>query len=245
MRTTFQYMGRKISITTNILFTFKYFYDTILLMNRTLKLTSIAMLTAMSIVTNLFTITLSGTNAMSFTIAICFFTGIYFGPLAAATVGFAGDLIAHFIPIGPTGAYNVFIALSTTLFGVICALVYKIKLPKLVKWIVAAVICYVVCLCGLNTLGLWMTFKAKVPPTISGLITLLTMDKTQIDTSFWAYLGSRALWSAINIVINVVVVALLQQSRVIEKITAKLRNSQEQETEIQQDASAINEDDNC
>ena len=194
-------------------------------MNRTFKLTSIAMLTALSIVTNLFTVPLSGSNSMSFTIAICFFTGIYFGILPAAVVGFTGDLIAHLIL--PQGSYNVFLALSTTLFGVICALVYKIKLPKLVKLIIAAVICYVVCLCAFNTFGLWMVYKAKVPPTISGLIALISMDKTQIDTSFWLYLAGRAPWSAINLVVNVVIVALLQQSGVIEKLMAKVNSKPE------------------
>ena len=190
-------------------------------MNRTFKLTSFALLSALSIVTNLFTIPLSGSNSMSFTIAICFFTGIYFGALPAALVGFVGDLIAHVI--FPNGAYNVFLALSTTLFGVICAFVYKIRLPKLVKLIVAAVICYIVCLCGLNTLGLWMVYKANVPPTFSGLITLLTMDKTQIDTSFWLYLAGRAPWSAINLVVNSVIVAGLLHSGAIAKLMTKLQ----------------------
>ena len=196
-------------------------------MNKTFKLTSIAMLTALSIVANMFTVPLSGSNSMSFTIAICFFTGIYFGALPAALVGFVGDLIAHFIL--PQGAYNVFLALSTTLFGVICALVYKIRLPKPVKLIVAAVISYVVCLCGLNTLGLWMVYKAKVPPTVSGLIALLS-KKGQIDTSFWVYLGARAPWSAINIVINAVIIALLQQSGIIEKLMTKFGTENKADT---------------
>ena len=197
-------------------------------MNKTFKLASIAMLTALSIVSNMFTIPLSGSNFMSFTIAICFFSGIYFGALPAALVGFMGDLIAHLIL--PQGAYNIFLALSTTLFGVICALVYKIKLPKLVKLIIATVICFVVCLCGLNTFGLWMVYKAKLPPTISGLIALLSMDLSEIDTSFWVYLAGRAPWSAINIVLNVVIVAGLQQSGVIEKLMAKITNKLEKQT---------------
>ena len=211
-------------------------------MNRTFKQTSIAMLTALSIVTNLFTIPLSGSNSMSLTIAICFFTGIYFGALPAAIVGFTGDLIAHLIL--PQGAYNVFLALSTTLFGVICALAYKIRLPKLVKLVIAAVICYVVCLCCFNTFGLWMVYKAKVPPTVSGLIALISMDKSQIDTTFWLYLAARAPWSAINIVINVVIVAALQQSGLIEKLMAKVNNKVKQsENQQNSENQAINNDD--
>ena len=204
------------------MFTFNVVYDIIITMNKTFKLTSIAMLTALSIVANLFTVPLSGSNSVSFTIAICLFTGIYFGALPAAIVGFTGDLIAHFIH--PMGPYNTFIALSTTLFGVICALVYKIKLPKPVKLIVTGVICYIVCLCGLNTFGLWMNFKAKATPTILGLIKFISMDKTQIDTSFWVYLGGRAPWSAINMAINVVIVAGLQQSGVIDKLIKRVND---------------------
>ena len=192
-------------------------------MNKTYKLVCIAMLTALSIVANLLTIPLFGTNSMSFTIAVCFFVGIYFGALPAAVVGFTGDLIAHFIL--PMGAYNWFLALSTTLFGVICALIYKLHLPKLLNLGIAAVVCYVVCLCGLNTFGLWLYYCAKVPPTPSGLLKFFAMDKGGITKGFWVYLAGRAPGSAINIVINVVVVAGLVQSGVIEKLVAKVKNS--------------------
>ena len=221
---------------------FVYFYLYLLYnscMNRTFKLTSIAMLTALSIVTNLFTVTLSGSNAVSFTIAICFFTGIYFGILPAAIVGFTGDLLAHFIY--PHGPYNTFIALSTTLFGVICALVYKLKLPKIVNLIIATVICYVVCLCSFNTFGLWLQIivGAKTSPIgtygIYSVIDFIKMEKSGIRKSFWVYLAGRAPWSAINIVINAVIVAGLQQSGVIEKLMAKIqsKNEIEQATEQQ------------
>ena len=190
-------------------------------MNKTYKLVSLSMLTALSIVANLLTIPLFGTNSMSFTIAVCFFVGIYFGALPAAVVGFTGDLIAHFI--FPMGAYNWFIALSTTLFGVICALVYKLRLPRLVNLAIAAVICYVVCLLGLNTFGLWLYYCAKVPPTPSGLIQFFTMDKSGITKGFWVYLAGRAPWSAINVVLNAVVVGGLVQSGAIDKLIAKVR----------------------
>lgn len=201
-------------------------------MNRTFKLTSIAMLTGLSIVANLFTIPLSGSNSMSFTIAICFFTGIYFGILPAAIVGFTGDLVAHFI--FPHGAYNMFLALSTTLFGVICALVYRIKLPKLAKLVIAAVICYVVCLCGLNTFGLWLQFIVGVKQSVLGVgiysvIEFVKMDQGGIKKSFWLYLAGRAGWSAINIVVNVVIVAGLQQSGVIEKLMTKILSKDKDE----------------
>lgn len=194
-------------------------YDIINAMNKTYKLVCIAMLTALSIVANLLTVTLSGSNSMSFTIAVCFFTGIYFGALPAAVVGFTGDLIAHLIlPMGP---YNWFLALSTTLFGVICALIFKLKLPKLLNIAIAAAICFVVCLLGLNTFGLWLYYIVHVDPTPAGVIEFFTMDKSGISKSFWVYMAGRAPWSAINMVINAVVVAGLTQSGVIEKAVKK------------------------
>lgn len=193
-------------------------------MNRTHKLVCIAMLTALSIVANLFTIPLSGTNSASFTIAICFFTGIYFGPLYAAVVGFMGDLIAHFIPIGfSSGPYNWFIALSTTLFGVIAGLVYKIRLPKLANLGISAIICYIVCLCGLNTFGLWLYYIAGMSPSPWGLVKFFTTSHSGIKTSFWVYLAGRAPWSLINILINAVIVAGLQHSGVIARLMANMR----------------------
>ena len=216
-------------------------------MNRTFKLTSIAMLTALSIVTNLFTVTLSGSNAISFTIAICFFTGIYLGIFPAAIVGFTGDLIAHLIH--PQGPYNAFLALSTTLFGVICALVYKLKLPKIVNLTIATVICYVVCLCTFNTFGLWLQIivGAKTSPLgtygIYSVIDFVRMEKSGIKKSFWVYLAGRAPWSAINIVINAVIVAGLQQSGVIEKLMTKVQRKNEID-QAKEDQNQTSEDDN-
>ena len=185
-------------------------------MNKTYKLACIAMLTALSIVANLFTIPLSGSNSMSFTIAICFFAGIYFGPISGAVVGFMGDLIAHFIY--PQGAYNIFLALSTTLFGIIAGLFFKIRLPKLVNLCISAVTCFIVCMCGLNTFGLWLQYSLKI-----GLVEFINMDKSLIDSTFWAYLAGRAPWSAINLVVNSVIVAGLLHSGAIAKLMTKLQ----------------------
>lgn len=191
-------------------------------MNKTYKIACIAMLTALSIVTNLSTIPLSGTNSVSLTIVICMFSGIYFGPLYAAIVGFTGDLIAHLIL--PQGAYNWFIALATTLIGVICGLIYKSRLPKTVNLAISAAAIFVVCLCGLNTFGLWLNYIVGVKPSPTGLIDFFTMDKSGIKKSFWVYLGGRAPWSLINLVVNTAIVAGLQQSVVIDKLMTKVLN---------------------
>ncbi len=191
-------------------------------MNKTLKIAVTGMLTALSIVTNLFTVTVSQNNAISFTITVCFVTGIYFGALPAAVVGFCGDLIAHFIH--PLGAYNLFLALSTTVFGVIAALVYKLKLPKTVNLLIALAVSFVVCSCGLNTFGLWLQYIAGYSGDFVGLIQYLQADKTDISKSFWVYLGGRAPFALLNLAVNGVIVALLQQSWALDKAVARLKN---------------------
>ena len=212
-------------------------------MNKTYKLVCIALLTALSIITNLLTIPLSGSNSVSFTIVICMFTGIYFGVLPAATVGFMGDLIAHLIL--PQGAYNWFIALATTLIGVICALMYKSRLPKIANLAISSVIVYVVCMCGLNTFGLWLNYIVGVKPSPIGLIDFFVMDKGGIKKSFWVYLGGRAGMSAVNLAVNAVIVAGIQQSGVIEKLMKKVRSKEQtkqDQTEQEEQIQAISDD---
>ena len=186
-------------------------------MNKTLKLACIAMMTALSIVANFCTIQLNQNNAISFTITICFIAGIYLGVLPAAVIGYCGDLIAHIIlPLGP---YNWFIALATTLFGVICALIYKLPLKsKLAKLILALLACFTVCSCALNTFGLWLQYVIKEEAGLLGLVRFIKMDKSGITKTFWAYLGVRAPFALLNVVVNGVIVGVLQQTTVLDRL---------------------------
>ena len=105
-------------------------------MNKTLKLTSVAMLTALAVLANLFTIPLTPnfSRVISFTIVVTFVAGIYPGPISGLTVGFLGDFIAHFInPMGGMG-YNWFIGLSCALTGLIAGLVYSTFLASCLAW---------------------------------------------------------------------------------------------------------------
>ena len=192
-------------------------------MNKTLYICCIAMLSALSVVANFCTIPLSGNNSVSFTIAVCFFTGIYFGAGSAAIVGFTGDLIAHFIH--PMRDYNWFIALSVTLFGVVCALTYKLKLHRVAKLAIAAIITYIVCLCGLNTFGLWLQYCVNVPANPIGVWKLASGQYESISKTFWVYLGGRAPMSAVNLVVNAAIVAALQESAFVARSVARLKKS--------------------
>lgn len=192
-------------------------------MNRTFRLACIALLTALSVVSNFMTIQIvPNIAAVSLTITVGFLTGIYFGIGPALFVGYFGDLIAHLIH--PYGPYNWFLALSYALFGVICALVYKLPIKvRFVKLLIALVVTFVVCGCGINTFGLWLQYKVGVEPGLMGLISFLTSNK-QPAISFWTYLYSARLpFLLLNYGFNGVVVAILQQTNMVDKLMVRIK----------------------
>ena len=188
-------------------------------MNKTLKLAFTALLTALSIVANIFTIPLTPSNSVSFTIAISFIAGIYLGPVSAVAVGYLGDLIGTFIH--PMGPYNWFMALSYALTGLICALVYRLKLHRLIKLAISMVIYLIVCSISLNTFGLWLQIIVGVDPSPIGLWQFFSMDKGGIRKSFWVYLAGRLPFMLINWAVNGIVVAIIQQSKALDKLFAQ------------------------
>lgn len=193
-------------------------------MNKTLKLTSVAMLTALAVLANLFTIPLTPnfSRVISFTIVVTFVAGIYLGPISGLTVGFLGDLIAHFInPMGGMG-YNWFIGLSCALTGLVAGLVFKLKLHRLIKLVIALVLSFVICTTLLNNFGLWLQIIVGVKPSPSGLIQFFTMDKTDIRKTFWAFTTARTPVALLNVAINGVILAVITQSKILDKLIAKL-----------------------
>lgn len=172
-------------------------------MNKTHKIAFTAMLSALSVLANCISVTLSGSNYLSFTFIPTFIAGIYFGVLPAAIVGFVGDLIGGIL--FPKGAYNVLIALASTLMGIIPALVYKLpKLSKMLKLVISLVICTIVCSAGLNTYALWVLYGAKNGKT------------------FWVYLWGRLPFQLINTVVNGILLAVIQQTKVIDKLLLRI-----------------------
>ena len=194
-------------------------------MNKTVKLTFTAMFTALAIAANSFTIPLTPSNSVSFTIAISFIAGIYLGPISGLTVGYLGDLIGAIIH--PMGPYNWFMALSCALTGFICALVYKLKLHKLLKLAIAMVIYLIECSIALNTFGLWLQIIVGVDPSPIGLLQFFGMDKGGIRKSFWVYLAGRLPFMLINWAVNGAVVAILQQSKALDKMFAQINKRTE------------------
>ncbi len=199
-------------------------------MNKTQKLCATAMLVALSVVANAFSIQLSGSNYLSFTYVPSFVSAIYLGIIPAAAVGFLGDLIAGFL--FPKGAYNILIGLASTLIAVIPAILYKF-FPKhrRLNLCLALLLCTIVCTSGLNTYAMWLMYGAKNGDT------------------FWVYLGGRLPFQLLNTVANGIIVGVLQESRVIDRLFGKLsehnkksKKYAESKTEIDPNAKNIDID---
>lgn len=216
-------------------------------MNKTLKLTSVAMLTALAVLANMFTIPLTPnfSRVISFTIVLSFIAGIYLGPVSGLTVGFLGDLIAHFInPMGGMG-YNWFIGLSCALTGLIAGLVFKLKLHRLIKLVIALVLSFVISTTLLNNFGLWLQIIVGVKPSPSGLIQFFTMDKTDIRKTFWAFTTARTPVALLNVAINGVILAVITQSKILDKLIAKLSqkgNPTDKQTETPNEEETTNDE---
>lgn len=161
------------------------------------------MLVALSVVANAFSVQISGSNYLSFTYVPSFLAAMYLGIFPAAAVGFLGDLIAGLL--FPKGAYNVLIGLASTLVAVIPAVVYKF-FPKRrrINLLVSLLLCTAICTCGLNTYALWLMFGAKSGKT------------------FWVYLWGRLPFQLLNTVVNGVIICILQESRVVDKLFGAL-----------------------
>lgn len=202
-------------------------------MNKTLKLCLTALLTALSVAANFLTVPIAPNKFVSFMLVFCFIAGMYLGVLPAAAVGFLGDLIAHFIH--PFGAYNMFVGLSCALAGIIPALVYKLKINKIWKLIISLTLFFIVCSAFLNTFGLWLQIIVGVDASPIGLWQYFTMDKGGIKKSFWVYLAGRLPVQAINLAVNGVIIGVLQQTRVLERLFAKMKskNGETENTEPQ------------
>lgn len=172
-------------------------------MNKTLKLCATAMLIALSVAANAISIPLSGSNYLSFTFIPSFIAAIYLGITPAVAVGFLGDLIAGFL--FPKGTYNILIGLSSTLIALIPAILYKFfPRHRRLNLFLSMLLCTVVCTSGLNTYAMWLMFGAKNGKT------------------FWVYLWGRLPFQLLNTAVNTVLIGILQESKVIDRLFGRL-----------------------
>lgn len=125
------------------------------------KLAYTGLLAALAVVANGFGIFLPvfgvGASAtLTFSYIVCVTAGIFLGPVAGGIVGGIGDLIGWLIQ--PAGPFNIFITLGSIMLGVIPGLVFKFRMPPLIKIFISFVIIFVVCTAGLNSFGIWFYY---------------------------------------------------------------------------------------
>ncbi len=160
----------------------------------TIRMAYLAVLVALAIISNVFEINIpSGafiSNKIGFTYVPVFLTGIFFGPVAGFGVGALGDALGWLINQS-AGVYNPLFTLSTALMGVIAGLVWRIpKLNKIIKLIIALVLAYILCSCGLNTFATWFYYSSQ-------------------KKTFWVYLLGRMPGSAVTLAVNTVTLFVL------------------------------------
>lgn len=179
-------------------------------MKSAIKLTTTAVLTALALLANTYSIPLFGsTNYLSFTFIPCFIAGIYLGWASGMTVGLVGDIIGHLIH--PMGAYNPLIGIASGLLGVIPALVFKfVKGNDIFKMILSFVLCMLICTSGLNTVALWLMYGIG-------------------KKTFFVYLWARLPFQLLMVAVNCVIMIALKQSRVLDRLFARLLPSQDTE----------------
>lgn len=200
-------------------------------MNKTLKLALTAMLTALSIAANFLTVPLAPNKFVSFTIVFSFIAAIYLGAVPALAAGYLGDLIAHIIH--PMGPYNWFVALSCALAGLVAALIYKLPIKRIWRLIIALAVYFIICSAFLNTFGLWLQYIVGVDASPIGLFQYFKMGNVGVKKSFWAYLAGRLPTQLINLVVNGVIIAIIQQSKVLDKLFARFNEKKNAVNEMQ------------
>lgn len=143
--------------------------------------------------------------------------------IAAATLGavrggavcFISDVLGALII--PMGAMNPLLILGNTLYGVIAGLTFRFTPGKYytVKFIVAGIVCTLVCTCLINSAAIYYWYKYYE------------------TLSFTAYfVGYRALQpavAAINIVVTVAMIPLLKRLGLLPELKHKNNNNKENE----------------
>ncbi|MBQ2894100.1 MAG: hypothetical protein IJE92_01120, partial [Clostridia bacterium] len=70
----------------------------------------------------------------------------------------------------------------------------------------------------------WLQYQAHLEPGLVGLIEFIK-NGAQFDKSFGVYLLGRLPFIAINIVANTIVVGIIQQTKVLDKLLVQLNNN--------------------
>lgn len=176
----------------------------------TKTMTTCALLAAMAVVLARLVIPMPNeTTRFSIEAVPTFLAGMLYGPVAGALVGFVSDFVGTlFSPYG----YNPLFALPPILYG-LCAGIFR---PFLLRK--ASVLRIATAFLPAVVLGsvLWQSFALA-----------FVYGGEKFSASFAAFLTSRSIQFAVTFVLDVLIVFLLQKSRVLE--AAKLlKNSKEE-----------------
>ncbi|MEG1608904.1 MAG: folate family ECF transporter S component [Clostridia bacterium] len=157
--------------------------------NATRLITYTAALVAISVVCNLFDLPVGGNLKISFSYIPNFIAGMFLGPIAGLCVGLVGDVLG--LLIMSQGAWIPLITLGSALMGLIPGLIFMIKkVNPYVKLAIALVFAFLICTCGVNSLGIFlMYFKGK--------------------KTFWAFLSVRLPMQAVVFAVNSCMLFLL------------------------------------
>lgn len=156
----------------------------------TSKIAYTAMFVAICFIINYLYIPFGSLFSVSFVPAVCFLAGITLNPILAIIVGGLADLLGCF---AHGYAPNLFILLSTSLWGFFMGISYKyIKTKTIIRIIIGGVVGFVICSFFLNSYGLY-TYTSK-------------------GTPFILYALTRAPIQLVNLAVNIFLVMLLDKA---------------------------------
>lgn len=176
-------------------------------LSRTQKVAYVAVMSALCFIFN--TVTLYPVNyiAISFLMTIGIVSGFMLGSKSAFLVCFIGDLLGAMI--FPSGPYNPIIGIASGLMGFIPGVIFeRFKWNNVIKVIVSAFCCLIVCTYFINTFGLWFMYSSG----------FWFQPKSGTKT-FFAYLFIRMPWQTLVMVGNAVLSVLIvkQLERLLPK----------------------------
>ena len=145
--------------------------------------------------------TLSDISKITLIYAIWLIAAAVLGPVGGGTVCFVSDFVIALV--FPKGVLNPFITLVCTLYGVLAGLIFKYTPTKSyrVRFLLAGVICAVVCTFVLDSLAIWGWCKYYLK-----LGSFMENGKNGV---FWIYMASRLFQLLMAIANTVVAVALI------------------------------------
>lgn len=117
-----------------------------------------AVLVALSVIANIFSIPVAGYSIMiSLAYLPIVLAGAFMGPFAGFIVGILGDGLAYLIH--PLGAWIPLITLSNGIMGLIPGLIFKyLKINPYINLAISMVLIFVICTCGITTVGLFLVY---------------------------------------------------------------------------------------